>query len=363
MMGSLKFELPTKQCQNCERLFERRVDEAATNYRRRKTCSWECRNALLASLREVPGVPVPAFRRCAECGEDFARGPDEKASEFLRRATCSRVCGRRQAAKTNSKHSRELSKACRNCGDVFFRQPGISPAAFARRRVCSPACHQASFRLATTADDLERTCVVCAAVLVQRPKESTREFLERLTCGVRCGSGLRKARLPKKLVDYYGVTLAFTEVVEIEGKSKWAVERAIDRGRIPGVGWIASAPVAAPKKKYSGPLVKTCSVCGIPFPRTPKNASNFAVQTVCGATCQGVRNRLVVDPNRRCLACAKLLVCRALEPNNDFAKRLTCNRAFTLVLKKRGAATLGPKARMTSAGEARVLGSLPPASD
>jgi hypothetical protein len=80
----------TKTCATCGGTFERRENESATNYRRRKTCSQDCRRAKESETKGQ--AHVFHLRACTMCGTSMPKARWESASQYLERKYCSREC-------------------------------------------------------------------------------------------------------------------------------------------------------------------------------------------------------------------------------------------------------------------------------
>jgi len=79
-----------KRCPICHGTFERRANESATNYRRRKTCSNDCRRA--KESRTKGQAHVFHLRACKQCHKPMPKAKWESAAQYLERKYCSREC-------------------------------------------------------------------------------------------------------------------------------------------------------------------------------------------------------------------------------------------------------------------------------
>lgn len=118
-----------RQCLICEKQFERGELEAGGAFRRRKTCSIECRKALLSrrSKRQAENSEARTMTKaCEACGKQFARTVYHYASgdhlegleEFHKRRACSAVCRQRLRVAF-----RENEEAMERSAEELFVQP------------------------------------------------------------------------------------------------------------------------------------------------------------------------------------------------------------------------------------------------
>ena len=92
-----------RTCAVCGEQFRRRKGEPLHTFRRRQACGEECKRELIrrrALARKPRGQSRvdPGPKTCTVCGAQFRRRDDEDLNEFRRRATCSKECRRQQIA-------------------------------------------------------------------------------------------------------------------------------------------------------------------------------------------------------------------------------------------------------------------------
>ena len=81
----------------------------------------------------------PESRACVVCGVEFVRGADEYPSNYRKRRTCSPEC---RSKLLTRKHRVEVEpRECVVCGAVIPRD-GLRPSAYAKRSTCSVKCRR-----------------------------------------------------------------------------------------------------------------------------------------------------------------------------------------------------------------------------
>jgi hypothetical protein len=95
--------MPARTCPACEAPMPRRHDETASNYRKRQTCSPDCRVTLdTARKRGISPAAARAHRAatltCQHCRQVLERPPSVPPSEFSARKFCSLKCSHAAAS-------------------------------------------------------------------------------------------------------------------------------------------------------------------------------------------------------------------------------------------------------------------------
>ena len=86
-----------RACQYCGEPLQRRANEPANNYKKRRTCNRECGQALARRTRygdtQAELTHLTETKRCDICGGPMKPYARETVSAFRARVACSRSCG------------------------------------------------------------------------------------------------------------------------------------------------------------------------------------------------------------------------------------------------------------------------------
>ncbi len=139
-----------KPCTICGAAMHRRDNEDASSWRRRQTCSKDCRYVFISRrVSEVQPAYVPPPKTCEVCGRLFEKRRQESHVTFDGKKACSRKC----AGVLISHAQRETfpAKTCIACGSTFERRNEEPAGNYHRRMTCSWECFGTAVSMARTA--------------------------------------------------------------------------------------------------------------------------------------------------------------------------------------------------------------------
>lgn len=145
--------LPDPICVVCSAPVPRRENEFAAHWRRRKTCSDECKSKSFATFERRP-PPTPESKTCAACNEVFYRRKGERGDRFRDRQTCCTPCAhkllKRNFLASIATRPEHEPRACEQCGETMHRRRDESSTRWKARRTCCNECRMLLQRAAAS---------------------------------------------------------------------------------------------------------------------------------------------------------------------------------------------------------------------
>jgi 5-methylcytosine-specific restriction endonuclease McrA len=280
-----------RRCGNpeCAAILAQRDGESAWNFRKRKSCSKACADAMTGVARrtKVAAEEDPnEVRACEICGGPIPRKEGEPRWRWVQRFTCGSVrCRRDQSVERPQLDE----KPCKNCGETMVRGD-IILARFKAREFC---CYECSAEHRQQTIPTEKTCVICSVVFFRSPGMPARDWRARETCSEEC----RYALIAKSNSE--------------------------------------ANPAYIPPPKY-------CQVCGvIMFKRSDESHPTWNAKKACDQQCAGrlISGDRKVWPEHYCLSCGVLIPRRKGEQGKVYAARVTCSRRCAISLANHTKAT------------------------
>lgn len=267
-------KMPPRECVICCKLLERRPEEKSQGFKRRQTCSVECRNKLRSKTQtRIHGKTGTGH--CLVCAaplerREYANGKLEPLNKFEKgRRTCSTECCNKLRGISHKERGNKLVE-------------GLSP----------------------------RFCRLCGRPLKRRDGERPKAFCKRTTCGDIC------VRVPTSNAGHAFSSEQTSDLQPASQKRRTHACSAAGRSDRP----------------------KVCLGCNLPMSRREdEKRDSFVRRKTCSRECaskhlSAVRSKTKIVPGRRCLVCDDLLVRKNYEMPNIFAKRKTCNNVCRLRL-------------------------------